>query len=167
MESIKKLTGTIEAIGESVSVNAGNPSKNIPRVKKYDYVRFVDSSDQVRMLKVIHTIGPSVDSYIVPGQQGIFYFVELDDYLLLIAFSCGERKSFDLNELEQYHKQFKDKLKLANIATILGIPMIVIGGLGLVVMGIGIYQIAKAQKPIERTNLEYLTKYLGYEGFSI
>jgi len=167
MTNIKSITGKIEVIGESSSNKGTDVMKAAASVKKYDYIRILDATGNVQMIKGAFPVGPSVDSYLFAGTEGTFHFFEINGEHLFFAYENDERKVFDLQELIEYNKSYK-KLRNAGLWLIIGgIPMIIVLGLGLILIGIGGYLILKMKKLQKLTKPDNAASYLRDKGFAV
>ncbi|MFQ3186393.1 MAG: hypothetical protein ACI8Q3_001422 [Marinomonas primoryensis] len=97
MKHIESISGKIEAVGQS--------NFDLKRTF-YSYIRFLDESGNVRMIKNIF-VGNTVSSYISPGTKGKFHLAKINKKTsVLFAFDNEERKVYDGEEMQAFSKEY-------------------------------------------------------------
>lgn len=122
MEHIEKVSGEVEAVGQS-QFNLGGTF--------YSYVRILEDNGNVRMIKNV-AIPNTVNSYVSPGTKGALYFAKVNKKVSIIfAYSNNERKVYDSDDMKAIIKA----LKLQGIWWLLMLPVALIS---ILFMGIGL-----------------------------
>lgn len=81
---LKTIKGKIESVG---------PSRGTKDETVYDYIRFLNNNGEVVLVKSVKTRS-TVDSYIQPGENGVFFLYGNGPHLLLAA-QLGDRFASD------------------------------------------------------------------------
>ena len=91
MDHIKKITGTVEAMGQS---------ELTLQQTQYAYLRIKDDAGNVRLIKNV-VVPNTVDSYLSPGEAGEFYLAKYSrKRSMLFAYKNDEKKVFNGEEIK-------------------------------------------------------------------
>lgn len=156
MKHIEVISGEIEATGQTVFDQTGT---------KYAYLRILDDSGQVRMVKNA-CVPNTVNSYISPGAKGLFFIAKINTRINIpFAFiDSSGRKVYDSQDMRHIRKV----LKTLGFKMMLSIPfcllLIFLFGIGLILTPIALYLTytfwIKVPKMLEDSRLkEYLTQH--------